>query len=128
MNLGLSNRAALVVGGARGLGLAIGKAFADEGCRVGVWDVSPDVGGVATALGGTGWRVDVTDSTAVQAAAAETWTHFGAVDHLVFAVGIGSGKFGFPFWELAVEDWDRVLSVNLVGPARVAHAFAPKHA
>jgi NAD(P)-dependent dehydrogenase (short-subunit alcohol dehydrogenase family) len=47
------------------------------------------------------------------------------VDHVAFAVGIGSGKFGFPFWSLAVEDWDRVLRVNLIGAAAVAHAFAP---
>ena len=44
----------------------------------------------------------------------------------MFAVGIGSGKFGFPFWKLDVEDWDRVLRVNLVGAATVAHGFAPK--
>lgn len=133
MNLGLSNRAALVVGGARGLGLAIAKAFADEGCRVGVWDVSPDVTTAALSLpspaGGEGkhrgWRVDVTDAPSVSVAAGETWAHFGAVDHVVFAVGVGSGKFGFPFWRLDPADWARVLQVNLVGAAIVAHAFAP---
>lgn len=126
MNLGLTNRAALVVGGARGIGLAIARAFADEGCRVGVWDVSPDVTSEAAAFGATGWRVDATDAPAVSAAAGETWAHFGAVDHVVFAVGIGSGKFGFPFWQLDPADWARVLQVNLVGAAIVAHAFAPK--
>ena len=126
MDLGLTGQAALVVGGASGLGAAIAKAFADEGCRVGVWDVSPSVSAVAADVGATGWRVDVTDANAVAAAAGETWTHFGAVRHLVFAVGIGSGKFGFPFWQLDAADWDRVLRVNLVGAAIVAHAFAPK--
>lgn len=126
MNLGLAGSVAVVIGGARGLGRAIATAFAEEGCRVGVWDVSPDVHATAAELEGTGTQVDVGDPAAVRAAAANTWAHFGAVDHVVFAVGIGSGKFGFPFWKLDTEDWDRVLRVNLVGAASVAHAFAPK--
>ncbi len=52
----------------------------------------------------------------------------GRCDHLVFAAGIGSGKLGFPFWRLDPDDWDRVLRVNLVGAATVAHAFAPNMA
>ncbi len=128
MNLGLAGSVALVVGGARGIGRAIAAAFAEEGCRVGVWDVSPDVHTTATELGSTGWQVDVTDNAAVRGAATETWAKLGAVDHIVFAVGIGSGKFGFPFWQLDPADWARVLQVNLVGAASVAHAFAPKFA
>lgn len=126
MNLGLTGNTAVVVGGARGLGRAIAAAFAEEGCRVGVWDVSPEVHAAAAELGGTGWTVDVTDDAAVRAAAADAWTHFGAVDHVVFAVGVGSGKLGFPFWQLDPADWARVLHVNLVGAASVAHAFAPQ--
>jgi NAD(P)-dependent dehydrogenase (short-subunit alcohol dehydrogenase family) len=91
-----------------------------------VWDVSPDVHTAAAELGGTGQQVDVSDSAAVGAAAGETWTQFGGVDHVVFAVGIGSGQFGFPFWKIQPEEWDRVLRVNLIGAANVAHAFAPK--
>src|SRR5262249_40573139 len=37
----------------------------------------------------------------------------------------GSGKFGFPFWNLEPGDWARVLEINVVGAANVAHAFAP---
>jgi NAD(P)-dependent dehydrogenase (short-subunit alcohol dehydrogenase family) len=69
--------------------------------------------------------VDVTDYAAVRAVAAEVRQRFGRVDHVVFAAGVGSGKFGFPFWQLDPSDWDRVLRVNLVGAVNVAHAFAP---
>jgi 2-hydroxycyclohexanecarboxyl-CoA dehydrogenase len=126
VNLGLAGSVAVVVGGARGLGRAIAASFAEEGCRVGVWDVSPDVHATATELGGAGWQVDVSDAAAVRAATSETWGQFGAVDHIVFAVGIGSGKFGFPFWKIEPEEWDRVLRVNLIGAAHLAHGFAPK--
>jgi NAD(P)-dependent dehydrogenase (short-subunit alcohol dehydrogenase family) len=126
VNLGLAGSVAAVVGGARGIGRAIAAAFAEEGARVGLWDVSADVEAAAGEFGGRGWRVDVGDGAAVRTAAADTWGHFGAVDHVVFAAGVGSGKFGFPFWELDPDDWDRVLRVNLTGAARVAHAFAPR--
>ena len=45
----------------------------------------------------------------------------GRVDHVVFAAGVGSGKFGFPFWNLDPSDWDHVLRVNLTG----GHARGP---
>ena len=49
----------------------------------------------------------------------------GRIDHVVFAVAIGSGKFGFPFWNLTPDDWPRVLEVNVVGAVNVLHSFAP---
>ncbi len=126
MNLGLAGSAAVVIGGASGLGRAIAAAFAEERCRVALWDISPQVHTAAGELGGASWQVDVTDPAAVRFAAEDTWTRLGAVDHLVFAVGIGSGKIGFPFWQLEAADWERVLRVNLIGAASVAHSFAPK--
>jgi 2-hydroxycyclohexanecarboxyl-CoA dehydrogenase len=65
---------------------------------------------------------DVCDYVAVRAFAAGC----GAVDHVVFCVGVGSGKFGFPFWNLEPSDWARVLEINLIGAVNVAHAFAPR--
>lgn len=68
---------------------------------------------------------DVTDDRAMTRVADEIRSTFGRCDHVVFAAAIGSGKLGFPFWKLEPSDWDRVLRVNLVGAANVAHAFAP---
>jgi len=42
------------------------------------------------------------------------------VDHVVFSVGAGSGRFGFPFWKLEPDDWTRVLEINLLGAVNVA--------
>ena len=126
MDLGLAGHVAVVVGGARGLGHATAAAFAAEGARVALLDVSADVAAAADTLpGAAGWVVDVTDFAAMQKTAGEVRARFGRVDHVVFAAGIGSGKFGFPFWKLDPADWPRVLTVNLVGAVNVAHAFAP---
>ena len=126
MDLGLQDNVAVVVGGASGIGRAIAAAFRDEGSRVALLDVSPGVKATATELGGEGWIADVTDYAAVARAAADARFLLGRVDHVVFAAAVGSGKFGFPFWELEPSDWDRVLRVNLIGAANVAHAFAPR--
>jgi NAD(P)-dependent dehydrogenase (short-subunit alcohol dehydrogenase family) len=61
----------------------------------------------------------------MEQAAREVLARFGRCDHVVLAAAIGSGKFGFPFWNLAPEDWEPVLRVNLVGAVNAAHAFAP---
>ena len=47
-----------------------------------------------------GLIADVTDYAAVARVADDITDHFGRCDHVVFAVGVGSGKFGFPFWNL----------------------------
>jgi 2-hydroxycyclohexanecarboxyl-CoA dehydrogenase len=125
VDLGIRDSVAVVVGGASGIGKAIAAEYAAEGARVALFDVSPRVRDVAAELGGEGWNVDVADYSAVQPAARDCRFLLGRVDHVVFAAGVGSGKFGFPFWNLDPADWERVLRVNLIGAANVAHAFAP---
>jgi NAD(P)-dependent dehydrogenase (short-subunit alcohol dehydrogenase family) len=49
----------------------------------------------------------------------------GGFDHVVCAAGVGSGQFGFPFWNVDPSVWSRVLDVNLRGAVHVAQAFSP---
>ena len=128
MDLSLSESVAVVVGGARGLGHAIAAAFLAEGARVALVDRDAQSPAVAARFEGdrcAGFVADVTDYAAVQRVAAEIDRGLGRCVHVVFAAGVGSGKFGFPFWKLEPSDWDRVLRVNLIGAVNVAHAFAP---
>jgi len=122
MNLELVGDVAVIVGGARGIGLAIAEAFTLEGAHVAILDRSEAPSEYFSQI------ADVTDSPALLATEPAIRRRFGRIDHVVFAAGIGSGKFGFPFWNLEPADWSRVLHVNLIGAVNVAHAFAPNMA
>lgn len=132
MQLHLENHVVAITGGASGIGLATARLFAAEKCRVALWDVAPDVAAVARALGlefgvpTLGCTVDIARFDTVQQAVAATEAQLGAIDHLVHAAAIGSGKFGFPFTHLTPADWPRVLEVNILGTTHVAHAVAPR--
>jgi len=120
MQLNLEEQKVAVLGAAHGIGRAIAEAFAAERCRVWGFDRDPNPPPLPHA--GTNVTGDVTRYDEVRAFA----DTIGDVDHVVFCVGVGSGKFGFPFWNLEPGDWARVLEINLIAAANVAHAFAPK--
>jgi NAD(P)-dependent dehydrogenase (short-subunit alcohol dehydrogenase family) len=142
MNLGLAGQVVAVFGAARGIGEAIAQAFSAELASVATIDRDATVMDVAEQLPllrptgralstdqdehlSLGLVADVTDLAAVRRAAESVHRYFGRCDHVVFAVGVGSGKFGFPFWNLEPADWEHVLRVNLLGAVNVAHTFAP---
>ena len=121
MDLLLAGDVVAVIGGGRGIGRAIADAFTAERAEVSVVDLDP---------GQAPWGVaaDVSDEPSVQRAADAVFARRGRCDHVVFAAGVGSGSFGMPFWNVAPSRWERVLRVNLIGAAHVAHAFAPRMA
>lgn len=114
MNLNLTGQSVALIGCARGIGRAIADGFSAEGCHVRGFDREKSADFITAG--------DVTSHEAVKTFA----DSFATVDHVVYCVGIGSGKFGFPFWNLEPSDWYRVLEVNLIGAVKVAHAFAPR--
>lgn len=115
----LVDRRAIVTGGARGLGGGIAAGFGAEGADVAIFDVlSEDAAtDVLAAIEGCGRRalyvhVDVSDEAQVRAGIAQVLSSFGRIDILVNNAGIVRQS---PVAEMPVEDWDRVLAVNLRG-------------
>jgi len=131
MDLELTAQTAVIAGAARGIGRAIAVAFAAEGCHIAVIDRDPGVLAVADELAqhhrvpALAFTADVTDLAALRKVSDDIQASFGRVDHVIFAVAIGSGKYGFPFWNVEPADWSRVLEINVLGAVNVAHGFAP---
>ncbi|WCM55949.1 SDR family NAD(P)-dependent oxidoreductase [Microbacterium sp. EF45047] len=123
----LSGRVAVVVGGARGLGLAMAAALADYGADVALLDILPAVSDAAAALAAEkgvrtfGHRIDVTEPASVQAAFEAARSALGTATALVNAAGIA--HWG-PALEVTREQWQRVIDVNLTGTFLCAQEFA----
>jgi NAD(P)-dependent dehydrogenase (short-subunit alcohol dehydrogenase family) len=127
----LKGHTALVTGAASGIGLATARAFAEEGCRLVLWDISDSVEplgrqiantyGVATVAS----RVDIVDFPAVQQAFSAAIQQGFLVEHVVHCAAVGSAKFGFPFTNLSPADWKRTVEINILGMVNVAHTVTP---
>ena len=130
MQLDLQNQTAVVLGGASGIGKAIAVAFAQEGAKVALGDIAPldqaeqDIRQAGAAQTLT-LHADVADEHSLRQAATAVLGVWGRCDHVVVAAGAGSGKYGFPFWNLQPGDWERVWKINVMGAVHAAHAFAP---
>jgi SDR family mycofactocin-dependent oxidoreductase len=136
----LDGKVAVVTGAARGIGRACAQRFAEEGADVALLDVARDVPGVpypgargeqldeaAAEIKASGRRVvahavDVTDSAGLTAAIAAVRKDFGRIDVLVTAAGIDSWARA---WELADDQWQTMIDVNLTGVWKTAKAVAP---
>ncbi len=123
--------AAIVTGGASGLGAATANALAKAGAKVAVFDVNED-GASATAriFGGIGFRCDVTDdASATQAFEAAAKAH-GAARILVNCAGIAPGKrIVGRDGPMPLAEFKRVIDINLIGTfnmMRLAAAGASK--
>ncbi len=123
----LDGRVALVTGAGRGLGRAMALALRGAGADLSLLDVNgEDVESVAAEVRGQGGRalaqvVDVCVREQVEAAVARAAAELGGVDILINNAGVTSGS---PFEELAEEDWDRVVDVNLKGVFQSSRACA----
>jgi len=94
----------VVTGGASGIGRTIADAFAGVGAHVAIFD--------RVAAGPDGYKVDVTDESQVKAAFDEVMKRHGRVDVLFNNAGIALRR---PTTELSLDDWNKVVAVNMTG-------------
>lgn len=115
-NIDLTGRTAIVTGGAKGIGYAIAERLLQSGATVTVWDIDEArLTGAVSKLDNAGPVtadvVDVTDADAVTAAAARALDAMGKIDILVNNAG-AVGTIA-PVWEQPIENWERMLRLNL---------------
>lgn len=124
----MSNRVALVTGGAQGIGKGIVTSLGQAGFRVAIADLNLEVaektaqeirnnGGTAIAV-----QIDVTKTAAVQAAIASVEAQLGPIEVVVNNAGWDDFM---PFIETTEDFWEKILDLNFKGALRVIHAVVP---
>ena len=125
-----AQKAVLVTGAARGIGLATAKQFLADGWRVALLDIDKATldrtyGALRGANGAEAviaLYCDVADAAGVSGALTTVAQKFGRLDALVNNAGIAIFK---PILDVTYEDWSRVLAVNLTGPFLCTQAAVP---
>jgi len=123
----LRGKRAVVTGGAEGFGRAIAERFLRSGAAVSLWDINRDlVSATATELSPLGEvqvaLADISDHGQVEAAMTQTLQRWPGIDILIANAGLTGPNA--PTWEYPVEDWRRVVEVNLVGTFNVIRLAA----
>jgi 3-oxoacyl-[acyl-carrier protein] reductase len=129
----LKGAVALVTGGNGGLGQRICHALAREGAHVAVMyaqshDQAEQVARELTSsyqINAAAFACDITDSAAVEALIGNVTRRFGRLDILINDAAYNKS---IPFTDLdnlTIEEWDKILAVNLTGPMRLTKAVAP---
>ncbi len=124
--LDLGGRCAIVTGGAQGIGRAIAQRLIASGAKVRVWDRDDRLLAAAVAALGssaTGDAIDVTDPAAVARATRSALEVYGRIDVLVNNAGIAG--LNAPTVEYPIEEWEKVLRVNLTSQFLCCRAVAP---
>ncbi len=129
----LQNKVAIITGAAHGIGKAYARRFAEEGAQVVIADIDAQ-GGEATAkalldAGVSAWAraTNVTSYSNVEGLMRETLNKFGKIDVLLnnAAIYVTQKLWKGPVEELALEEWDRVIEVNLKGVFLCSKAVIP---
>ncbi len=121
----LDGKVAIVTGGAQGIGRAIAEGLAREGARIVVADLRGAEEAATFLPHGLGLTVDVADEGAVQRMVDETVEQCGSVDVLVNNAGLYASLAMRPFDQIPLEEWRRVMDVNVASMFLTCRAVAP---
>ena len=112
----LDGKVAIVTGGAQGIGAAIARGLEAEGATVTVADLNPPEGGI---------RADVASEEDVTRMVDEALERHGRIDILVNNAGLYASLAMRPFTEIPLEEWNRVMEVNVASMFLTCRAVVP---
>jgi len=118
-------RVAVITGGGSGIGLSTCAALTQEGFTLAVLDIDGDAAKVAAGPDGLGLCVDITSPEGVDNAFEEVVRSFGRIDVLVNNAGITGSAAATTCHETPVDEWDRVMAVNVRGLYLCSRAALP---
>ncbi|MGF1650023.1 MAG: SDR family NAD(P)-dependent oxidoreductase [Hyphomicrobiaceae bacterium] len=125
-SIDLKDRVAVVTGGAQGFGRACVERFVASGARVAIWDRDAALAEKTAGEIGHGTTVhgcDVSDLSAIDAARAATLAAHGQIDILINNAGIAGANA--TTWDTEVEEWRKVMRINLDGPFLCCKSVVP---
>lgn len=131
MKVELEGKVAFVTGGANGIGRAIVDALIDNGAHVAIVDIDIQAGKETTSeiqeKGGTCIFVegDVRDAENMVDAANQVAAHFGKIEILVNNAGINTRSDRVPIHQYTLDDWQRILEIDLTGVFKTSRAVIP---
>ena len=125
MSGSLDGRVAVVTGAAQGIGNAIARGLAAEGARVVVADLNRADEAADELDQGVGLTVDVGDETQVEQMARDVVDRCGRIDILVNNAGLYASLAMRPFTEIPVDEWRRVMDVNVLSMFLTCRAVVP---
>ena len=120
-------RVVVVTGGGIGLGEAFSRGFAEAGAQVVVADIADEAAqGVAGEINGFAVHTDVSDESSTKAMAKAAHDKYGRIDILINNAALWTAILPMKPWdEIPVEEWDRVMAVNVKGYFLAARAVFP---
>jgi len=121
----LDGKVAIVTGGAQGIGRAIADGLAREGARIVVVDLQRAEEAAATYADGVGLTVDVSSEVDVERMAEEAVERCGSIDILVNNAGLYASLAMRPFTQIPLEEWNRVMEVNVASMFLTSRAVVP---
>lgn len=120
-------RVVIVTGGGLGIGESYCRGFAEAGANVVVADIDGEAANrIARDVDGLAVQVDVSDETSTKAMAKAAYDRYGRIDILVNNAGLFTAILPMKPWtDISVEEWDRVMAVNVRGYLLCARAVFP---
>ncbi|MGB7859498.1 MAG: 3-oxoacyl-ACP reductase family protein [Acidimicrobiia bacterium] len=123
--MSLQDKVAIVTGGAQGIGKAIADGLAAEGARIVIADLNNAQEAASNYDAGLGVTVDVSSPDQVDSLVAEVVSECGGVDILINNAGIYASLEMRPFDQIPVEEWRKVMDINVLSMFLTSRAVVP---